>query len=151
MTGNGVQLRGIWRRETSGSAWAFATKATLTLSAVLGEAVNTTETSNTTGKTVNVNIACFITDRVTYAVSNNQLYYYPRQTVSTTPRLMADYITSATPFSIPTTALGAPYYRFVAAINLVTADTAYGAMNFKAANMFLNSMEPYRARLCTYQ
>jgi hypothetical protein len=127
------------------------TTATLTLSAVLGEAVNTTETSNNTGTTKSVNISCFITDRVTYAVSNNQLWYYPRQTVSTTPRLMADYITSPTPFSIPATALGAPYYRFVAAINLVTADTAYGNMNFKAANMFLNSMEPYRARLCTYQ
>ena len=64
---------------------------------------------------------------------------------------MANDLTSATPFSIPVTPLGAPFNRFVAAINLVTADNTTSNRHFKAANMFLNAMEPYRARLCTYQ
>jgi hypothetical protein len=110
---------------------------------------------NSSNTATPVNIVCFFTDRVAYVVNNNQLLYYPRQfnaagsTVA--PVVMANYITSATPFSIPSTPLGAPFYRFVAAINLVTADTTMSNMNFRAANMFLNSMEPYRARLCIYQ
>jgi hypothetical protein len=64
---------------------------------------------------------------------------------------LANNITTATPFSIPTTPLGAPYSRFVSAINLSTSDAAYSNLNFKAANMFLNALEPSRAQLCVYQ
>jgi hypothetical protein len=123
----------------------------------LSQAVTPTM-QNSTNVATPVNIVCFFTDRVAYLVNNNQLYYYPRQFnapgTTVNPVVMANSITSPTPFSIPATPLGAPFYRFVAAINLVdlvTADTSMSNMNFRAANMFLNSMEPYRARLCIYQ
>jgi prepilin-type N-terminal cleavage/methylation domain-containing protein len=96
-----------------------------------------------------VNVQCFITDRVTYLVQGTQLLYYGRK--GATPKVMANDITTATPFSIPATPLGAPFNRFVAAINLSTADLTSNNRHFKAANMFLNAMEPYRARLCIYQ
>ena len=64
---------------------------------------------------------------------------------------MTNDITSATPFSIPVTAAGAQYNRFVAAINLSTADAGTSNRGFRAANMFLNSMVPYRARLTETQ
>lgn len=96
-----------------------------------------------------VNVVCFITDRVYYVVSGSQLLYYGRK--SSTAKVMANDLTTATPFSIPATPLGAPYNRFVAAINLSTADTSTSNRKFRAANMFLNAMEPYRARLCIYQ
>jgi hypothetical protein len=64
---------------------------------------------------------------------------------------MANDLTTTTPFSIPATPLGAPFNRFVAAINLTTADTTSTNRHFRAANMFLNAMEPYRSRLCIYQ
>ncbi|MEP6668002.1 MAG: prepilin-type N-terminal cleavage/methylation domain-containing protein [Chthoniobacter sp.] len=97
-----------------------------------------------------VNVVCFITDRVTYVVNGSQLLYYGRKN-NNTYKVMANDLTAAIPFSIPVTPLGAPYNRFVAAINLSTADTSTSNRHFKAANMFLNAMEPYRARLCIYQ
>jgi len=111
--------------------------------------------TNSAGASVAVNIQCFFTDRVAYVVNGTQLWYYPRQfnnASNPTPyRVLANSITSATPFSIPATPLGAPFNRFVAAVNLITADTATSNLNFRAANMFLNSNEPYRCRLCVYQ
>jgi prepilin-type N-terminal cleavage/methylation domain-containing protein len=97
-----------------------------------------------------VNIPCFLTDRVAYVVNGTQLWYYGRQR-NNSYKVIANDLTSPTPFSIPQTPLGAPYNRFVAAINLVTADTASSNRKFRAANMFINSMEPYRSRLCIYQ
>ena len=119
--------------------------STLTLATPLPFTVETTQAGFV------MNISCFISDYVSYVVVGTQLIYYPRQSTNANSKVMANDLTSPTPFSIPATALGAPYYRFVAAINLVTADNAYGNMHFKAANMFLNAMEPYRARLCVYQ
>jgi prepilin-type N-terminal cleavage/methylation domain-containing protein len=125
---------------------AGGTNSTLTLASPLPVAVQTSLGS----PAVAVNVQCFITDRVAYVVQNNQLVYYGRQTTNTF-KVMANDITTTTPFSVPATPLGAPYTRFVAAINLSTADTAYSNLNFKAANMFLNAMEPCRAQLCAYQ
>jgi prepilin-type N-terminal cleavage/methylation domain-containing protein len=115
------------------------------LSGTLLNAIETTLTDGTISQAVDV--MCFITDRITYVVNNGELRYYGRSGVST----MANDITSAQPFSTPTTPAGAPHYRFVAAINLSTADPSVSNRNFKAANMFLNSMVPCRARLCAYQ
>jgi len=113
---------------------------------------NITPTITTaSGSTAAVNIVCFITDRVSYVVQGNQLVYYGRQKTGGIGKVMANDLTTTTPFSIPSTPLGAPYYRFVAAINLSTADTSASNRKFRAANMFLNAMEPYRARLTTYQ
>ena len=123
---------------------AGSTDRTLTLSSNLPQPVITLESGS------QVNIACFITDRVAYVVNGTQLYYYGRQS-NNTYKVIANDLTSPTPFSIPVTPLGAPFNRFVAAINLVTADNTTSNRKFRAANMFINSMEPFRARLCTYQ
>jgi hypothetical protein len=127
---------------------AGTTDRILTLASNLPQSVVTLE--GPAGTQVQVNIACFITDRVAYVVNGSQLFYYGRQS-NNTYRVIANDLTSPTPFSIPATPLGAPFNRFVAAINLVTADNTTSNRKFRAANMFINSMEPFRARLCTYQ
>lgn len=133
------------------SVGATGTDVQLTLPANLGVEVDTTlNTDNTAAGMKDVNVACFLTYRVYYVVMNGQLWYY-RNKNDPKPKMMANDITTTTPFSIPVTPLGAPYNRFVAAINLSTADTSSTNRHFRAANMFLNAMEPYRARLCMYQ
>lgn len=102
------------------------------------------------GGTQPVDVLCFLTDRVTYMVSSGELRYYGRAG-NATYSVLANDITSTAPFSTPSTPAGAPYYRFVAAINLSTADPSVSNRKFRAANMFLNSMVPCRARLCSYQ
>jgi prepilin-type N-terminal cleavage/methylation domain-containing protein len=96
------------------------------------------------------NIMCFVTDKVSYIVQNGSLMYNG-PTARKNSSVMATSIVTATPFSIPNTPAGALYYRFVAAINLSTADPEYSNRAFKSANMFLNSQVPMRARMCTYQ
>jgi prepilin-type N-terminal cleavage/methylation domain-containing protein len=130
-----------------------STTPTLTLGpagSVLPSTVNTTITPPG-GTATAVNVQCFITHRIAYVIQNNQLLYYPMVSNSTSTTVMANNITTATPFSIQPTAQGAPYSRFVTAINLSTSDAAYSNLNFKAANMFLNALEPCRAQLCSYQ
>jgi prepilin-type N-terminal cleavage/methylation domain-containing protein len=102
------------------------------------------------GTLVSVDVIAFITDRISYVVVDRELRYFGRQN-SASYTVMANDITSPTPFSTPTTPAGAPFYRFVAAINLSTADATATARGFKSANMFLNAQVPCRARLCAYQ
>jgi hypothetical protein len=102
------------------------------------------------GAMMSVDVIGFITDRITYVVQSGELRYYGRRT-SAAYSVMATDITSTTPFSTPTTPAGAPFYRFVSAINLSTADPTATARGFKAANMFLNAQVPCRTRLCAYQ
>jgi prepilin-type N-terminal cleavage/methylation domain-containing protein len=120
----------------------------VTLSAPLPNAVDIQ--LDDAGVLQNVDVIGFITDRVTYVVTNGELRYYGRGN-SNSYTVLANSITSATPFSTPQTPAGAPYYRFVAAINLSTADTSVNNRGFKAANMFLNAQVPCRTRLCSYQ
>jgi hypothetical protein len=88
----------------------------------------------------------FVADRCWYVVANNVLVWHKQGT-----RIMVNDITSQKPFSTPTTAAGALYYRFVAAIDLSTADMTYTNRDFKSANILLNGQVPMRARLTTYQ
>ena len=111
---------------------------------------NLTNDVNTTLEGQAVNIAGFLTDQVMYIVESGELRFYPSKG-SVQYTVMTNDITSATPFSIPVTAAGAQYNRFVAAINLSTADAGTSNRGFRAANMFLNSMVPYRARLTETQ
>lgn len=126
------------------------TDRVLTLAQPLPVNVATTLYDPGTNTNINVNVVCFITDRIHYVVKNGELRYYGPSHPST-GRLLAGNITSSTPFSIPVTPLGAQYNRFVAAINLSTADHTSSNRGFKAANMFLNAMVPYRTRLCITQ
>lgn len=129
---------------------AGSTDRILTLASNLPVAVETSLYDPAINASVAVNVVCFITDRLDYVVKNGELRYFgPTQPAA--GRLLANDITSATPFSIPKTPLGAEYNRFVAAIDLSTADSTSSNRGFKAANMFLNAMVPYRARLCLIQ
>jgi hypothetical protein len=103
----------------------------------------------TTGST-NYNIPCFIADRVSYVVNGGALEWHG-PTKKKAFALLGNDIISPTPFSIPATPAGALYYRFVAAINLSTADSKSSNRGFKSANILLNGQVPMRARLTTYQ
>jgi hypothetical protein len=98
----------------------------------------------------NYNIVCFISDRCSYVVNNKQLQWNG-PTTRKAFAVMGSNITSATPFTTPNTPAGALYYRFVAAVDLSTADLAYNNRGFKSANILLNGQVPMRARLTTYQ
>jgi hypothetical protein len=101
---------------------------------------------NGTGSTAG-DIVCFITDRCSYTVSNNNLSW-TRKGVT---RVASNDITNSTPFKIPTTDAGAFYHRFVAAIDLSTSDVRYSNRGYKSANILLNGQVPQKARLTTYQ
>jgi hypothetical protein len=101
-----------------------------------------------TGSPTNYDIPCFITDRCSYVVNNGVLRW---NGPNNTSAIMGTDITSATPFSIPSTPGGSLYYRFVAAIDLSTADDKTSNRGFKSANILLNGQVPTRARLTIYQ
>ena len=103
-----------------------------------------------TGSPTFYNIPCFITDRCSYVVKNGALEWHG-PTIKKAFAVLGNDITSANPFSIPSTPAGALYYRFVAAIDLSTADSDYSNRGFKSANILLNGQVPMRARLTTYQ
>ena len=98
-----------------------------------------------TGSSVG-DVVCFITDRCSYTISNNALTWNRQGT-----RIMVNDITSSAPFGTPVTPTGSLYYRFVAAIDLSTADQDYTNRGFKSANVLLNGQVPLKARLTTYQ
>lgn len=91
-------------------------------------------------------LACYITDRCWYAISNGGLTWHRLG-----DRTMVTDITNPKPFSTPTTPAGALYYRFVAAIDLSTSDLNYSNRGFKSANILLNGQVPMKTRLTTYQ
>ena len=99
-------------------------------------------------------IICYITDRCSYDVvadpANPGSYKLQWTNLQGTRDIVSD-ITNPRPFSIPTTAAGALYYRFVAAIDLSTADPKYSKRGYKSANILLNGQVPFRSRLTTYQ
>jgi hypothetical protein len=96
------------------------------------------------------NIPCFISDRCSYVVKDGALEWHG-PTNKKAFALLGNDIISPTPFSIPSTPAGALYYRFVAAIDLSTADHNSTNRGFKSANILLNGQVPMRARLTTYQ
>jgi hypothetical protein len=98
----------------------------------------------------NYNVPCFFTERVSYVVVNGQLRYYGRAG-SNAYRVLGYGITSATPFSIPTSSGGTPNNRFVSAIDLTAADTRVSNRGYRSVNLFLNSTLSPRAKLTTYQ
>jgi hypothetical protein len=106
-------------------------------------------TSSTVG-----DIVAYITDRCSYnvvLVSAGPPAEYKLQWTRQGTRDLVNDITNPRPFSIPTTAAGALYYRFVAAIDLSTSDPKYSKRGYKSANILLNGQVPFKARLTTYQ
>jgi type II secretory pathway pseudopilin PulG len=97
-------------------------------------------------------ICCFIADRCSYTVVNGGLQWLgPTKTSHSALATLGGDITNMQPFSTPLTPAGALYSRFVAAINLSTADPIYSNRQFKSANIFLNGQVPLKAQLTTYQ
>lgn len=117
---------------------------------VLTLAHNISNAISGTQSPTNYNIACFITDRCSYVVNNQQLQWNG-PTVRKAFSVLGNGITSDQPFTTPSTAAGALYYRFVSAIDLSTSDLKYNNRGFKSANILLNGQVPIRARLTTYQ
>jgi len=95
-------------------------------------------------------IACFTADRCSYIVVNGALQW-TGPTTKKTFAVMGNYITNKTPFATPKSPAGSPFYRFVAAIDLSTADAQYSNRGFKSANILLNGLVPMRARLTDTQ
>ena len=119
-------------------------KYNLTVAAPIGVAIEGTDSPTF------YNIPCFISDRCSYVVKNGALEWHgPTQRKAFA--VLGNDIISTTPFSFPSTPGGALYYRFVAAIDLSTADTKSTNRGFKSANILLNGQVPMRARLTTYQ
>lgn len=134
-----------------------------TITAVSGPLQATPLTSNTdvnltiaTPLTVTISntgtyrVACFIVDRCSYIVVNQELRW-TGPTARTRFAVMGNNITNPKPFSTPMSPAGSPFYRFVAAIDLSTCDQTYSNRNFKSANILLNGQVPMRARLITTQ
>jgi len=100
-------------------------------------------------------IVCYIMDRYSYnvvQVSPGPPAQYKLQMTNTQgTRDIVNDVTNPQPFSVPTTLAGAPYHRFVAAIDLSTADPNYTNRGYKSANILLNGQVPFRVRLTTYQ
>jgi hypothetical protein len=114
---------------------------------------NVTVAINGTGSTVG-DIICYITDRCSYNVvadpANPGAYKLQWTNTQGTREIVSD-ITNPRPFSIPLTAAGALYTRFVAAIDLSTSDPKYNRRGYKSANILLNGQVPYKARLTTFE
>ena len=119
-------------------------KYNITLTAPIAAAIQGTESPTF------YNIPCFITDRCSYVVNGGALEWHGPTQKKAFAVLGRDII-SPTPFSIPSTPAGALYNRFVAAIDLSTADSKTSNRGFKSANILLNGQVPMRARLTTYQ
>ena len=97
-------------------------------------------------------ITAFTTFRASYAVVGSELRYFPTNDVNNY-RVITRNITasSALPFTIPASTGGAMQNRYVAAINITTADPKFSARGYAAVNMFINSSIPFRSRLTNYQ
>jgi Tfp pilus assembly protein PilV len=94
------------------------------------------------------NIACFVTDRVSYTVVNGALQWSgPTYKKTFSSAVLGQNITNSKPFTIPTSQAGAPLAQSVAAIDLSTADNTYSNRGFKAANILLEGQVPARAML----
>jgi hypothetical protein len=96
------------------------------------------------------NIPCFITDRCSYIIQNQELHWTGPSTKKTFS-VMGQNIISPNPFSVPPTASGALYYRFVSAIDLSTSDLKFSNRGFKSANILLNGQVPIRTRMTIKQ
>jgi prepilin-type N-terminal cleavage/methylation domain-containing protein len=98
------------------------------------------------GRMVPLQVVGVIMDRVSYRIKNGELLYVSRSGESS---VLAREITSAQPFTRPTTGGGNPNSRAIAAVNLSTGKGKGKGKKYKSANMILNAEVPARAILCT--
>ena len=101
-------------------------------------------------------ITAFITTRKSYAVVGSELRYYPTNNLNNY-QVITRNITSATPFSIPTTPNPnpslppVPQNLCVAAVDLTSTDSTISNRSFGAVNMLISSKLPFRCKLTNTQ
>lgn len=95
-------------------------------------------------------ITAFITTRQSYAVQGTELRYYPTNDLNNY-KVVARDVVSPTPFTIPLLSGGGLQNRFVAAVNLSTAEPSFTQRGYAAVNMFISSLVPFRCRLTNSQ
>jgi type II secretory pathway pseudopilin PulG len=93
-------------------------------------------------------IIAYVTRRSAYIVVDDELRFYPESTGEYV--VVARYITSPTPFSIPLNSSGTPDTRYVT-VKLTTSDPRYSSRRFKAENTLIEASIPFRAQLTKFQ
>jgi type II secretory pathway pseudopilin PulG len=134
------------------------TVANCTLSSNIPTAINTSDTFGS------YNIVCFFTQRVYYYVTGATTSYsnslslalnYIGVNKTQSYVMAANDVSSATPFSIPSTTSGAPNYRYVVAVNLSAEDPNTSALatrfRFNTSSIMLSGQIPSYVTLTTYQ
>ena len=112
-------------------------------------------------------ISAFLTTRISYAVIGNELRYFPTNgynnagvfdpTDATLYKVITRNVVSKNPpnppapFSIPIQPSGGLQNRFVAAVDLSTAEPQFSQRGYAAVNMFISSLIPFRCRLTNLQ
>ncbi len=81
---------------------------------------------------------------------SGELRYFPTNDTATY-RVITRNLVSGTPFSIPILPGGGLQNRYIAAVNLSTAEPKFNQRGYAAVNMFVNSLIPFRCRLTNTQ
>lgn len=95
-------------------------------------------------------ITAFITTRQSYAVQGSELRYYPTNSLTNYKVIVRDVL-SPKPFTVPLLSGGGLQNRFVAAVDLSTAEPSFAQRGYAAVNMFISSLIPFRCRLTNSQ
>lgn len=130
-----------------------------TFSSAIGTGVDISSTGIEGQPGVAYVITAFMTRRSAYAVVRSsglssafagELRFYPDNNTANY-EVVTRNLVSATPFTIPLTAGGGLQNRYVAAVNLSTAEPQFNQRGYAAVNMFINSLIPFRCRLTNTQ
>jgi type II secretory pathway pseudopilin PulG len=97
-------------------------------------------------------VVCYITRRIGYVVANGELRYYPNLVATPgTYHVVAQNITSATPFKVPLNESGTPDTRYTN-ITMSAMDPTYSNRGYKSTSMQLvDARVPYRCQMTKYQ
>jgi prepilin-type N-terminal cleavage/methylation domain-containing protein len=127
-----------------GSVWRF------NFAKAIGNKINIVGTGIEGGPGVTYVITAFLTTRRSYAVIGTELRFFPTNSTGNYKTITRNVI-SAKPFSVPLLPNGGLQNRFIAAVNLSTAEPSFNQRGYAAVNMFVSSRIPFRCRLTTSQ
>lgn len=138
----------------AGSFWRF------NFATPIGSKIDVSGTGIEGAGGVSYVITAFLTTRRSYAVVGSELRYFPTNGFNagvfnpsnpSAYKVITRNIISPTPFSIPLLPNGGLQNRFIAAVNLSTAEPSFNQRGYAAVNMFVSSRIPFRSRLTTLQ
>ncbi len=125
-----------------------------TFSTPIGTAIDVAGSGIEGDPNVDYVITAFITTRVGYAVVGTppraELRYYPTNNPASY-RVITRNLIKSTPFTIPLQPGGGLQNRYVAAVDLSTAEPSFNQRGYAAVNMFISSLIPFRCRLTNMQ